>query len=133
MFLIFTWIFSKTLSWLISSLLADPNYHSELIRRSHLVSWPSQHYEVLDFLSMCWNVAPCLGDTGQNAHLKRKPLILISYICTIHPQVPPWIFWSLVYCQMNHGLMLYWKLMMKKNTFFSSFSSCSLWNVFSSW
>ena len=34
---------------------------------------------------------------------------------------------------MNYYLMLYWQLMWKKkNTFISSFTSCSFWNVFCS-
>ena len=48
--------------------------------QSHLVSWPGQHYQVLDFFSICWRLPPCLGGTVQNVHLKRKQLTLISYI-----------------------------------------------------
>ena len=87
MSLIVTTIFSKSLSWLISQFLADPRYLPVLTWQSHLASWPDQHYQLLDFLSIRWNVAPYLGGTVQNVYLQRNPLILISYICTTHPRL----------------------------------------------
>ena len=50
---IFTWIFSKTLS--LVHWWKTHAYLSVLIGQRHLVSWPGQHYQVLDFILICWN------------------------------------------------------------------------------